>query len=129
MRKSILMMLLAVVSSSAAAVEWVRVERNETTDIYADPATIRRRGDMVKIWILFDHKTPKVFVDKPYRSFMEQDEFDCDEERERQLAGSYHSGNMAEGDVVYTNSNPGKWSPVAPGTVGEILWKIGCGKR
>jgi hypothetical protein len=48
MRKPILMMLLAVVSSSAAA-EWVELGSNEISTAYSDPATIRRNGDMVKM--------------------------------------------------------------------------------
>jgi hypothetical protein len=46
MRRLILSVLLAVVSSSAAA-EWVEVGRADTITAYADPATIRKAGNMV----------------------------------------------------------------------------------
>jgi hypothetical protein len=51
MRKAILMMLLAIVSSSAAAA-WVPFGGGEiaTPTIYADPSTILKSGNEVKIW-------------------------------------------------------------------------------
>jgi hypothetical protein len=74
MRKTIFLMLLAVVSSSAAA-EWVEVSKSETVTVYADPATIRKAGDMVKMWTLSDYKTP----DDVHRSRVYQHEYDCKE--------------------------------------------------
>ena len=62
MHKAILMILLVSMSSSAIA-EWVEVavsakEAKEATTMtaYADPDTIRRTGDRVKLWILADYK-------------------------------------------------------------------------
>jgi hypothetical protein len=48
MRKLILILLLAVLSSSAMA-EWIKVGANDNSTIYADPATIRKEGNMVKM--------------------------------------------------------------------------------
>lgn len=55
MHKAILMILLAVVSSSAVA-EWVQFGGNETITIYVDPATIHKAGNMVKMWFLYDRR-------------------------------------------------------------------------
>ena len=49
MPKAILMMLLAVVSSSASA-GWVVVGVHDTSILYADPASIHRAGNRVKMW-------------------------------------------------------------------------------
>ena len=55
MHKAILMMLLAVVSSSAMA-EWTVVNENKEFIQYADLATIRKLGNKVKMWGLNDYK-------------------------------------------------------------------------
>jgi hypothetical protein len=129
MRKVILMMLLAVMSGSAAA-EWVEVGRSETHTSYADLATIRTAGNLVKMWGLLDLKTPElVEQSKPFMSMMSQTEHDCKEERTRRLSLIMYSGNMGMGEVIFTDSDPGKWSPVAPGSVQEHLWELACGKR
>lgn len=124
MRKTILMMLLAVLSTNAAA-EWVEVGGNEAITTYADPATISKAGDMVRMWSLGDRKTPH----DRYMSFREQYEYDCKEERVRRLDTFFHSGNMGAGAVVYANSDPLNWRPVGPGTVAGSLWIFACSKR
>ena len=130
MRKAILMMLLAVVSSSAAA-GWVEVGGNETGAIYyADPATIRKAVNRVKMWILVDYKTTRVSSGgMPYMSMKAHVEYDCKEERVRTLYYSNHSGNMAGGKSVFSDDDPAKWSPVPRATIQEDLWEIACGKR
>ena len=129
MRKAILMMLLAVVSGNAVA-EWVTVAQNENTTTYADPATIRRSGDMVKMWHLYDFKTPEGFDAhiKPHSSLLEQREYDCKKELRRRLASIYYSENMRKGRVVFFDHDPDKWLPIPPSTTIETLWKIVCEK-
>jgi len=56
MRKAILAILLAVASSSAAA-EWVEVDSDETLTFYINPTTIRRDGNLVRMWELLEYKT------------------------------------------------------------------------
>ena len=131
MRKTILIMLLTVVSNSVKA-EWdaVGIAENNSTTGYADPATIRKNGDLVKMWGLDDYKTAQVSSDgKAYLSSMVQEQYDCKEEQRRILAISYHSGNMGRGDVVFSGSDLGKWEPVAPRSKGEVFWKFACGKQ
>lgn len=128
MRKAFVMMLLAGVCSSAAAA-WIEVNRDETTTDYLDPTTIRKAGNMVKMWSLTDYKTAQVADGKPYISSRQQNEYDCKGERVRILSLSAHSGNMAGGETVFVGTDPSKWVPIAPGAIMETLWKIACGKR
>lgn len=125
MRKAILMMLLAGVSSSAAA-EWVKVKSGETITTYADPATIRREGNMVEMWTLSDYKAPDSLQ---YMSRVYQHEYDCKEERIRVLYMAFHTGNMGGGATDVVLSHPTDWTPVPPGSTNEVLWKFACGKR
>ena len=127
MRKALLTMLLGIVSSSAAA-EWVELGGNETATTYADPATIRKTGDMVKMWHLLDYTKPRGIEGlKPHMSIRVQDEYDCRQERTRTLAISLYSGNMGKGEVLGTSTDPGTWRPVAPDTLVETLREFACG--
>jgi hypothetical protein len=121
--------LLAIVSSSAVA-EWVALDNADNLTAYADPATIRKTGDIVKMWTLFDYSKPFKAVAglKPYISTRHQFEYDCKEERLRMLTASGHSKHMAEGEVVYISTDPKDWMPVPPGTINETLWKFACRK-
>jgi hypothetical protein len=128
MRKAILMMLLAVVSSSALA-EWAEVFRDEAVTVYTDPATIRKAGNRATMWVLYDYKSVQSSnSSKPYRSSRKQSEYDCKEEQSRILSLTAHSGNMAEVDTVFSLSKPEEWEPVRPSSLAELMWKIACGK-
>ncbi len=128
MRKIILMMLLAAVSSSAMAA-WVDVGSNENTAIYVEPSTIQRAGNMAKMWHLTDFKKPNKDMGDAYLSTKDQYEYDCKAVKSRRRASSQHSGNMGGGKVVYSDSFTTKWKPVPPDSGTEILWKFACVKK
>ncbi len=126
MHKAILMILLAVVSSSAMA-EWVKVSEDKLVTAYADPTTIRKLGDKVKMWALWDYSTAQEGDSKPYMSVRIQNEYNCKEETDRQIYATTFSGNMLEGNKIDTQGGR-DWEPIAPRTFGETHWKFACGK-
>jgi hypothetical protein len=129
MRKAFLILLLAVVSNSVVA-EWVEVGGNETAITHADPATIRKAGNMVTMWHLPDYaKARGIEGIKPYASAKAQDEYDCKQERTRTLSISLHSANMGEGEVLGTSTDPGNWRPVLPDSLVETLREFACGQQ
>lgn len=133
MRTPFVLILVAVLCLSIggpAYAKWVPLGDNNKMTVYADPDTIRRKGNLVKIWVLMDYKTAQTSAaGKSYLSSKGQSEFDCAEERRRTLAYRFFSGHMGKGNVVFTNSDEDKWEPVEPGSVGQIMWKLACGKK
>jgi len=128
MRKAILMLLLAVVSSSAMA-EWVEVGSSKTETLYFDPSTIRGVDDMAKMWALNDFKvTQRLDERKPFKSEKAEYEYDCKQTQSRLLYFTSYTESMAGGEVVDFNVVPGEWAPVLPDSGLEALWKIVCGK-
>ena len=99
-------------------------EAGMTVDV--DQDIIRRKGDLMKIWHLYDFKTTPT-QGGPLLSFETQREYDCAKERIRTLATTYFSSNMGSGNVVYCISNQSKWVPVEPESVGQTLWEVACG--
>lgn len=128
MRKAILMMLLAVVSSSAAA-KWVEIDDSDDATFYVDPATIRKAGNIVKMWHIFDLKKADTVNGKHYMSMKGQGEYDCKEERWRIIYSNSYSEHMGTGSTVYNFSRSVKWEPVAPETMVVSLWEFACKKR
>ena len=123
-------LLLAIVSSSAMA-DWVAVGSDEIgVTYYANPASIHKEGNKVKMWNVVDYTTARVSSDgKPYMSMKARVQYDCKEERLRTMHYSGHSEHMGRGKSVYSDDDPTKWSPVPRATVQEDLWEIACGKR
>jgi len=125
----LLFIIFLFLSSSPAYAEWVEVGITDEATVYADPDTIRRKGDLVKMWYLHDFKTTQTVLNKSYLSSRSQNEYDCKEDRHRALASTSFSGNMGSGKVRSSYSIKGKWEPVPPGTITQILWKLACDKK
>jgi len=117
MHKAILIMLLTIVSSSVMA-EWVYVAEDgeDTFIIYADPTTIRKTGNKVKMWALLDYRT----VQEPdFISVSQKYEYDCNEKQYRTLLLSTHSGRMADGKTIFVQNEPDDWGTVPPDSIIE----------
>jgi hypothetical protein len=140
MRKLILTILLTLASGSAAAQweqwfvpksnlsEWVAANTNGDVTIYADVATIRRTGNLAKMWDLTDMKTGRTLgEDKRTHSFKKELEYDCGKQQVRTLYISWHSGNMGGGEILGSDANPTDWRPALRGTIREKLWQTACG--
>lgn len=125
MHRIILMMLLAIASSNVLA-EWreVGVDAAQQITTYADPSTIRKTGNRVQMWHLFDLKT----TTNAYRSLKVQSEYDCIQKQSRSLYTSAHKGNMGKGEVVGVESDPGDWRPIPLNSPKEYLFYIACGR-
>jgi hypothetical protein len=128
MNKTMIALVLLVLSGNAMA-DWVKVGGSaDGTVSYANPSTIRKNGNMAKIWSLLDYTKARTLSNMKYLSMKSLGEYDCKGEQMRMLAFSWFSENMGEGDVVYTDSSAGNWLPVQPDSLGEGLWKYACEK-
>jgi len=130
MRKMILMMLLATVNNNAMA-EWVQIGGYGGVAIYTDPSNIIKEGNIVRMWNVYNYNVAqRGSGGKVYLSVEEQEQFDCKEKQMRSLYFSYRSGNMGEGEPVYSKSFSSdiKWDPIEPNSTGEHLFKFACSK-
>jgi len=117
-------------SSGPAYAEWVLFDENDRgMSTYVDPDTIRRKGDMVKVWALTDYTIIRTVAGQSLLSSKHLNEFDCAGERIRLLAFSNFSDNMGSGKLVFSNSDEQQWEPIEPGSVGQTLWKVACSKK
>lgn len=132
MKKLMVVILLAGISTSAMA-EWIKINEGENTDIYVNKSSIRRTGNLVKMWSLYNFKTSeKDFEnDKPHLSSINQMYYDCQNESSHPLYSIEYDGNMGLGNVTFRSSGnvQTKDSPVIPDSIGEMEWKIACGKK
>ena len=125
----LLLGLMLLLTATAVRAEWSPASDNDQFIQYVDTATIRRNGNLVKMWDLVDFKTVQTVSGVFYFSDKSQREYDCKEERSRTLAFAWFDGKMGYGKVVYSDNDISmKWAPIQPESTGEALWKIACGK-
>jgi hypothetical protein len=128
--KSVIIMFLLLNSMNVFA-EWTSIGKNEDAGatIYAETQTIRKKGNKVKIWSLYDYNKVQVADNTPYISSREIDEFDCSDATYQSLEISAFSENMGKGKVVSLYSIKSNIHEIPPHSVIEGLFKVACGKR
>src|SRR5512140_1087656 len=86
---------LQMLSSVPAYAEWVTIGYSESLGGYTvsgDPTTIRLKGNLVKVWALTDYTTMQTVAGHSFLSSKAQNEFDCTEARQHELAVTWFSG-------------------------------------
>lgn len=123
----ILCFLLTLVAAPAWA-EWVKVgvANDGRFTFYIDPDSIRKDGNLRKVWEIQDRRQR----DKDgVMSWRARSEYDCKEEQTRILALSKHSEPMAGGETLWSrHGDAGEWSDIPPGSIVESALKRVCAK-
>ena len=122
--KKILFMLLAFVSSNAAAA-WVEVSETVGAFVYIDRSTIRKNGDLRRVVVIQDLKKRSPNGHLSMRSL---DEYDCKEAHLRSLSLATHSEQMAAGRILWSKETPSEWHHVAPDTPTQKILGIVCAR-
>lgn len=127
----ILMLMLLMVSMNVSA-EWTTVGGNvdDTSTVYVDFETLRKKDNNTKIWVLMDFKTVNQIKNVKFLTMINRFEYDCNEETVRQLDFYLYSGNMGSGEVVFSQKNiKNEPQSMLPNSMNEKVFKITCGKK
>ena len=122
--KTLLLALLLVTGSAWA--DWVQVAEREDMVLYIDPETIRKDGDLRRVWQIQNYKQRDKNGEMSSRVRIE---YDCKQERYRMLSLNTRSGPMASGTSLFQSSSEDiQWRDIPPGNLVEIVLKIVCAK-
>jgi hypothetical protein len=113
--KKTIMLSLLLLASGAACAEWVVAAGTNEYTVYIDPATIRKDGNLRKVWEIHDHNQPK---QNGEMSRLVKYEYDCKTERRNLLSISTHAEPIGKGKTIWS---PGSaiaidWREIPPGT-------------
>lgn len=113
-----------------ALAEWVWVGNSDKVTAYADPSSIRKRLNIVKIWTLFDYKVEAVLSDgSPYMSVMRETEFNCKDGFQRMTGYAIHAGKLGKGKLLESGNEPQEWKPVSRAGIAVLMKKYACSKE
>jgi len=137
MKHFILFFVFAIFSGSAAA-EWTILAsdtvRTEGVDAgrgfksFIDKGSIIKSGDRATMWSLADYESPIAVGGKNHLSSKSLEEYDCRNKEFRTLAFYWFARHQAEGDVLYSETAPGKMQPIIQNSITEKASKVACGK-
>lgn len=131
MRSILLFIAFMFFSSSASAARWEIIgdDIEQGVKTFIDINSVSKRGTLVKMWSVVDYESPRIIDGKEQLSTKSLDEYDCKNGQYRTLAFYWYSRHRGEGELVYSEIDPGPTLPIVPGSVGEKAWKKACGKE
>ncbi len=131
MKRLLFVLLLMVCSVSWAG--WERVGSHDVGVVYADRATIRKKGNFIEMWRMENYFEIQVNSEgKKYKSSKIFDRFDCNNETYGIVSFSQHSGEYGRGETVFSytpKKNEIQDDPISPESIGESLWQVACGRK
>ena len=122
--KKLFIVFVMLLAGSAWA-EWVMVGESEEAHSFYYPTTIRKEGNMRRVWQLSNLKRRGVDGEMSRRLRVE---YDCKQERYQLLDVSEHSEPMASGKLLSAEIGSGRWTGAAPGTSSMSILEIVCAK-
>jgi hypothetical protein len=122
MKKALLIPLLLAISTTASA-EIFQVDSNDKEVAYALLNTVKKTGNIISMWSLYDLKDTRYLAKKSYQSTKFHIEYRCDNEKIRIRGMQYFSGKMGQGDVIYKEAFTDIWTSMA-GVESE--WRYAC---
>ena len=120
--KRYLAIFLTTISFNALA-DWVQLTQTQTNSFYYDPTTIKKVGNLIRVWELIDNVTPNKIGSLSSRMLTEMD---CSGNQSRTIEYTYHTGHMATGEINYMNSTISQWFQAPPNTVQQQQLKFYC---
>lgn len=126
LKKIILVALLFATPLISFAQNWVKVSSSDLDNIYIDTISLKKIGNNRRVWVLSDYKKRDKGGDSSNKVLSE---FDCAEDRVKNLDYTMFKGNMGNGTVTDHISSPNSaWQYVSPGSVDDFLLKFVCKK-
>jgi hypothetical protein len=122
MKKLLLTLTFATFSTNVLA-EIFQVDTNDKEVAYALLDTIKKSGNIIFMWSLYDLKDTKYLAKKAYQSTKFHIEYRCDNEKIRIRGMQYFSGKMGQGDIIYKEAFTDIWTSMA-GVESE--WRYAC---
>lgn len=115
-----------ILAASTAQAEWVQLA--STADggrHYVDPSTIKKTSNGYRVWDLSNYPTPQHEINGAM-SIRGLAEYDCADEKIRDLQSDSFSQNWGGGKPLATWKKQGEWDYVAPKTVNEAKLHYVC---
>lgn len=128
-------LLLSGISLAADASNWVLLTRHDDTEIYADDASVFKRGHLTLAWDRTDYPSSQTMTFSPFKQFRSMKAlgyYNCAEKTGALRELILYADAGGSGEVVAHVTVPVDhldFKAMVPGTVGEVLLRYVCGNK
>ena len=128
-----LLLVCLMMTCSASYAKWEVYGANDEIKAYVDLETIRKNGAIVKIWELQNFSVIQRTTDGgKYKSQKIYVANDCKSEMRAITSLIAYEGEFGAEVVTYSihvQEKDWTWNAIVPGSMGQGLWQIACGKK
>ncbi len=127
--KQVLLFFVISLSLSDAKADWVPVAESTRGNTYfADETTIRRQGNITRMWVLESFSRPEVAPNsnKVYWSAKMLRQFDCQQDTQQILSLVAYTQSMGRGVVLFSEESVGPWEHIPPRSIAQRLLQRAC---
>ena len=118
--------ILSLLIASTALADWKMMFDSDSSTHYMDPTTIRKDGELRRVWEIIDSKVRHKKYGYLYHRY--RIEYDCQKKRSRILFSSLHTGPLASGTIRLSDDNVEAWLEIEPETIEDSIFKVVCSK-
>lgn len=108
---------------------WTPFHESSDSSIYLDLSRIKRVGSLARLWVLINYFQDQTVEGVTYRSIVKLTEYDCKEEKSRDLTWTAYKRSAGLGDDVVTADSVGEWSYGRPGSIRDVESQIACSSK
>lgn len=108
--------------------EWIEITKSVTGNTYyVDPATKKRKGNIVRMWDFVVFAKPALTPDnKPYSSEKTHLAYNCDDDTFRILYIAGYPDKKGESSALFVMGTPGNWESIVPNSVLDTRLRFAC---
>lgn len=107
------------------AQNWVPVAFGAGITFYIEPKTIKKNGDIRKVWVLHDRTLKDPDGNQSTKIYKE---YHCAEEKVRLLQLDAYEGNMGSGRFINSEVGSEKWTYISPNSLESVAINFVCKK-
>jgi hypothetical protein len=115
-----------------AHAEFKYYDSTDSFTAYFDYSRIQTEGRYKSFWDLKDYKSPQSEPSFRYKSSAQKFLTDCQASKYQSVALYHYSEQMAQGEVVWSDSRQAQesqWIYPPPNSIGEGYIKMACGRK
>lgn len=128
MQRKFLLMAVFLLITNYASAGWQIVKETRDGILYIEPDSIEKSGDYIKAVSFQDFHKMQSRSEKSFLSAKFKNEYDCKKIMFRQLELMLFPENMANGELLFNETDVQNWVAPQPDSAEDALLRIACAK-
>jgi hypothetical protein len=115
-------------AAGSAAPAWKQIYEDGQTTYFIAAANAQQTGES-EVESLLEFKVPQVVGGVQVASVVSHMKLSCDQRRMVTVDNTLYAQPMGAGRVVQVQASDDTWHSPEPGSLGDLIWGVACGRK